>query len=129
MQLNQIVPLLVLFSLLSGCSQQHRYWLEMTPEKQVLDGFDEDQVLRVHVAKLAKGPTVEGSDCAWFVMSTSMMEKTRRNAYADAIEKAGPPYDALVNVMQTSTSYAPFRYCVSLKGTAVKNKTYTATRK
>jgi hypothetical protein len=121
-RLNQIVLWLALFSLLSGCS--HRlYWLEITPDKQVLDGFDEDQALRDHVAKLAKGPTVEGSDCTWLIMSTSMMKETRRSACADAIGKAGPPYDALVDVVQTSTSYPPLLYCVSLQGTAVKNET------
>lgn len=128
MRLNQIVLLLALFSLLSGCS--HRiYWLEITPEKQVLDGFDEDQALRDHVAKLAKGPTVEGRDCTWFIIGISMMEETRRSAYADAIGRAGPPYDALVDVVQTSTSYPPLLYCVSLKGTAVKNETQYATIK
>ena len=130
MRLNQIVLWLALFSLVSGCSSHRLYWLEVTPDKQVLDGFDEDQALRNHVAKLAKGPTVKGSNCDWFVMSTSMVEKARRGALADAIGKAGPPYDALVDVVQTSTSYPPLLlYCVSLEGTAVKNKTQYATRK
>lgn len=43
----------------SGCS--HRlYWLQITPEKQVLEGYDEDQSLRDYVAKLANGPAVKG---------------------------------------------------------------------
>ena len=126
-QVNQIVPILALLSLLSGCSDR-LYWLEITPEKQVLDGYDEDQGIREHVAKLAKGPIVEGSGCSWYVMSTSIAEKTRRDAYADAIGKAGAPYDVLIDVVQTSTSYPPLPlYCVSLKGMAVKNETYYAT--
>ncbi len=129
MRLNQIVLLLALFPLLSGCSQR-LYWLEITPEKQVLDGYDEDQALRDSLAKLAKGPTVKGSDCTWFTMSTSMMEKTRRSAYADAIGKAGPPNNALIDVVETSISYPPLPlYCVSLEGTAVKNETPYATIK
>ena len=129
MRLKQIVLMLALLSLVSGCS--HRlYWLEITSEKQVLEGYDEDQALRDHVAKLAKGPFVKGQTCSWFTMSTSMMETTRRSAYADAIGKAGPPYDALVDVLQTSISYPPLPlYCVSLEGTAVKNETQYATIK
>jgi hypothetical protein len=121
--------MLILVALVSGCS--HRlYWLEMTPENQVLEGYDEDQALRDHVAKLAKGPAVKGQNCTWFTMSTSGMETTRRSAYADAIEKAGPPYDALVDVRQTSISYPPLPlYCVLLEGTAVKNETQYATTK
>jgi hypothetical protein len=128
-RLKQIVLSLALFSLVTGCS--HRiYWLEITPEKQVLDGYDEDQALRDHVATLAKGPTVKGSTCTWFTMSTSMMAKTRRSAYMDTIGKAGPPYDALIDVVQTSTSYPPLPlYCVSLEGTAVKNETQYVTIK
>jgi hypothetical protein len=46
--------MLAIFVLVSGCS--HRiYWLEITPEKQVLEGYDEDQGLRDYVATLAKG--------------------------------------------------------------------------
>ena len=129
MRLQQIVLMLALVALVSGCS--HRiYWLEMTPEKHVLDGYDEDQALREHVAKLAKGPAVKGQNCTWFTMSTSEMETTRRSAYADAIGKAGPPYDALVDVLQTSISYPPLPlYCVSLEGTAVKNETQYTARK
>jgi hypothetical protein len=128
-QLKQIILMLTLVALVSGCS--HRlYWLEMTPENQVLEGYDEDQALRDHVAKLAKGPAVKGQNCTWFTMSTSGMETTRRSAYADAIEKAGPPYDALVDVRQTSISYPPLPlYCVLLEGTAVKNETQYATTK
>jgi hypothetical protein len=125
-RLNQIVLLLALFSLLSGCSDR-LYWLAMTPEKQVLDGYDEDQALRDHVAKLAKGPTVKGSACTWFTMGLSMMKKTRHSAYADTMGKAGPTYDALIDVVQTSTSYPPLLlYCVSLEGTAVRNETQHA---
>lgn len=121
--------MLVIFALVSGCS--HRlYWLEMTQEKQVLEGYDEDQSLRDHVAELAKGPAVKGQNCSWFTISTSGAETTRRNAYADAMEKAGPPYDALIDVLQTSISYPPLPlYCVSLEGTAVKNETQYATIK
>lgn len=127
MRLTQIILVLALFTLMSGCT--HRlFWLEITAEKQVLEGYDEDQALRDHVAKLAKGPTVKGSGCSWFTMTTSRMEKTRRDAYADAMGKAGPPYDALIDVMQSSTSYPPLPlYCVSLEGTAVKNETQYAT--
>jgi len=125
-RLNQIVLLLALFSLLSGCSDR-LYWLAMTPEKQVLDGYDEDQALRDHVAKLAKGPTVKGSACTWFTMSQSMMKKTRNKAYADTMGKAGAPFDTLIDVVQTSTSYPPLPlYCVSLEGTAVRNETQHA---
>ena len=129
MRLKQMVLMLSVVALVSGCS--HRlYWLEMTPEKQVLDGYDEDQALRDHVAKLAKGPSVKGQNCTWFTMGASGMETTRRSAYADAMGKAGPPYDALVDVLQTSISYPPLPlYCVSLEGTAVKNKTQYATIK
>jgi len=121
-RLNQIVLLLALFSLLSGCSDRI-YWLAMTPENQVLEGYDEDQALRNHVAKLAKGPTVTGSACTWFTMGQSMLTKTRHKAYADTMGKAGPPFDTLIDVVQTSTSYPPLPlYCVSLEGTAVKNE-------
>jgi len=128
MRLKQVIFMLALVALVSGCS--HRlYWLEMTPEKQVLDGYDEDQALRDHVAKLAKGPSVKGQHCTWFTMSAAGMETTRRSAYADAMGKAGPPYDALVDVLQTSISYPPLPlYCVSLEGTAVKNETQYATK-
>ena len=122
MRLNQIVLLLALFSLLSGCSDRI-YWLAMTPENQVLEGYDEDQALRNHVAKLPKGPTVTGSACTWFTMGQSMLTKTRHKAYADTMGKAGPPFDTLIDVVQTSTSYPPLPlYCVSLEGTAVKNE-------
>jgi hypothetical protein len=128
-RLKQIVLMLALFALVSGCSYR-LYWLEMTPEKQVLEGYDEDQALRDHVARLVKGPAVKGQNCTWFTMSTSGMQTVRRSAYADAIEKAGPPYDALVDVLQTSISYPPLPlYCVSLEGTAVKNETQYATIK
>ena len=132
MRRKQMVLMLALVTLVSGCSSaSHRlYWLEMTPEQQVLDGFDEDHALRDHVAKLAKGPSVKGQNCTWFTMGASGMETTRRSAYADAMGKAGPPYDALVDVLQTSISYPPLPlYCVSLEGTAVKNKTQYATIK
>jgi len=129
MRLNQAMLVLALFSLVNGCS--HRiYWLEITPEKQVLEGYDEDQALRDHIAKLAKGPIVKGSNCSWFALSTSMMETTRGKAYADAMGKAGPPYDALIDVRQTSTSYPPLPlYCVSLEGVAIRNESQYATRK
>jgi len=59
-----------------------------------------------------------------------MTEKTRRSACADVIGKAGPPNDALIDVVQTSISYPPLPlYCVSLEGTAVKNETQYATIK
>ena len=123
MRLNQILLLLALFSLLSGCSDR-LYWLTMTPDKQVLDGYDEDQALRDHVAKLAKGPTVKGSACTWFTMGQSMMIRTRHSAYANTMGKAGPPFDTLIDVVQTSTSYPPLPlYCVSLEGTPVRSKT------
>jgi hypothetical protein len=94
----------------------------------VLEGYDKDQALRDHVARLVKGPAVKGQNCTWFTMSTSGMQTVRRSAYADAIEKAGPSYDALVDVLQTSISYPPLPlYCVSLEGTAVKNETQYAT--
>ncbi|MEP6890708.1 MAG: hypothetical protein ABI955_08450 [Nitrospirota bacterium] len=128
MRLKQVIFMLALVALVSGCS--HRlYWLEMTPEKQVLDGYDEDQALRDHVAKLAKGPSVKGQNCTWFTLSAAGMATTRRSAYADAMGKAGPPYDALVDVLQTSISYPPLPlYCVSLEGTAVKNAAQYATK-
>jgi len=113
-------------SLLSGCSR-HLYWLEITQEKQVLEGFDEDQELRNRLSKLAKGPKVEGRTCTWLVMTPTIEEQTRRSAYADAIVKVGSQYDTLIDVMQTSTSYAPFAYCISLKGTAVKQEAYYQT--
>jgi hypothetical protein len=127
--MKQVILMLTIFAVVSGCS--HRlYWLQMTQEKQVLEGYDEDQSLRDHVAKLVKGPAVKGQTCSWFTISTSGAEATRRNAYADAIEKAGPPYDALIDVLQTSISYPPLPlYCVSLEGTAVKNETQYATVK
>lgn len=125
--LKQVIFMLTLVALVSGCSQR-LYWLEMTPEKQVLDGYDEDQALRDHVGKLAKGPSVKGQNCTWFRMTVSGMETTRRSAYVDAMGMAGPPYDALVDVLQTSTSYPPLPlYCVSLEGTAVKSETQYAT--
>lgn len=129
MRLNQMILFLALLTLMTGCS--HRiYWLEMTPDKQVLEGYDEDQVLREQIAKLVKGPVVKGQTCSWFTMNTAGMESTRRTAYADAIKKAGPPYDAIIDVLQTSTSYPPLPlYCVSLQGVAVKDETQNATRK
>lgn len=132
MRLKQMVLVLALVALVSGCSSSsHRlYWLEMTPEQQVLDGYDEDQALRDRIAKLAKGPAVKGQNCTWFTMSASGMDTTRHSAYVAAMEKAGPPYDALVDVLQTSVSYPPLPlYCVSLEGTAVKNQTQYATIK
>jgi hypothetical protein len=128
-RLKQIVLMLALVTLVSGCS--HRlYWLEMTADKHVLEGYDEDQALRDHVAKLVKGPAVKGQTCSWFTTSRSGMESTRGSAYADAMEKAGSPYDALVDVRQTSVSYPPLPlYCVSLEGTAVKNQKQYATIK
>jgi uncharacterized lipoprotein len=130
-RLKQMVLMLALVALVSGCSSSHRlYWLEMTPEQQVLDGYDEDQALRDSIAKLAKGPAVKGQNCTWFTMTVSGMATTRQSAYVAAMEKAGPPYDALVDVLQTSVSYPPLPlYCVSLEGTAVKNKTQYATIK
>ena len=129
--LKQVGFMLGLVALVSGCSSpSHRlYWLEMTPEQQVLDGYDEDQALRDRIAKLAKGPSVRGQHCTWFTMSASGMDTTRRSAYADAMGKAGPPYGALVDVLQTSSSYPPLPlYCISLEGTAVKNETQYATK-
>jgi hypothetical protein len=119
--------MLAIFALVSGCS--HRlYWLEITPEKQVLEGYDEDQGLRDYIATLAKGPVVKGSTCSLVPLNTSMRDTTRRGAYADAIKKAGPPYDAMIDVVQTSIFYPPLPlYCISLEGTAVKNETQYAT--
>lgn len=126
MRLKQIVLMLALVMLVSGCS--HRlFWLEITADKQVLEGYDEDQALRDQIAKLVKGPAVMGQTCSWFTMSTAGMDATRRSAYVDAMEKAGASYDALVDVRQTSVSYPPLPlYCVSLEGTAVKNETQYA---
>ena len=126
MRTIQVLFLVAALSLLSGCAR-HLYWLQITPEKQVLEGYDEDQDLRNRLSKLAKGPKVEGKRCSWFIMTPSIEEQTRKLAYAEAMVKAGSPYNALIDVMQTSTSYAPFTYCVSLKGTAVKQETYYAT--
>jgi hypothetical protein len=123
---TKILLIIAIITSLSGCSR-HLYWLEITPEKQVMDGFDEDKELRNTLYKLAKGPNVEGNKCVWFPMSSSAVEQTRQMAYADAMTKAGSPYNALIDVMQTSTSYAPFAYCVSLRGTPVKQETYYAT--
>jgi hypothetical protein len=121
--------MLALVSLISGCT--HRlFWLEITSDKQVLEGYDEDQALRDQIATLVKGPAVKGQTCSWFTMSTAGMDATRRRAYVDAMDKAGAPYDALVDVRQTSVSYPPLPlYCVSLEGVAVKNETQYATKK
>ena len=127
MRVKPVLLMVAIFALVSGCS--HRlYWLQMTQDKEVLDGYDEDQSLRDHVATLVKGPAVKGQNCRWFTISTSGTETTRRGAYTDAFEKAGPPYDALIDVLQTSISYPPLPlYCVSLEGTAVKSETQYAT--
>jgi hypothetical protein len=127
-RLKQIVLMLALVTLVSGCS--HRlFWLEITADKQVLEGYDEDQALRDQIAKLVKGPAVKGQTCSWFTMGTAGMDATRRGAYVDAMDKAGTPYDALVDVRQTSVSYPPLPlYCVSLEGTAVKSETQYAHR-
>ena len=126
MRLKQIVLMLALVTLVSGCS--HRlFWLEITADKQVLEGYDEDQALRDQVAKLVKGPAVKGQTCSWFTTSAAGMDTTRRRAYEDAMDKAGAPYDALVDVRQTTVSYPPLPlYCVSLEGTAVKSETQYA---
>ena len=126
MRLIQIILMFALITLVSGCT--HRlFWLEITSDKQVLEGYDEDQALRDQVAKLVKGPVVKGQTCTWFTMSAAGMDTTRRRAYVDAMEKAGVPYDALVDVRQTSVSYPPLPlYCVSLEGTAVKSETQYA---
>ncbi len=127
MQVKQLLLMLAIFVVLSGCS--HRlYWLEITPEKQVLEGYDEDQSLRNYIGTLAKGPVVKGSTCSLIPLNTSMRDAIRRNAYLNAIKNAGPPYDALIDVVQISSSYPPLPvYCVSLEGTAVKNETQYAT--
>ena len=126
MRLKQIVLMLALVTLVSGCTQR-LFWLEITSDKQVLEGYDEDQALRDQVATLVKGPAVKGETCSWFTMGAAGMDSTRRRAYVDAMDKAGAPYDALVDVRQTSVSYPPLPlYCVSLEGTAVKNKTQYA---
>ncbi len=121
--MKQIVLMLALVALVSGCS--HRvFWLEITADKQVLEGYDEDQALRNQVAKLVKGPAVKGQTCSWFTTSAAGMDTTRRRAYVDAMEKAGAPYDALVDVRQTSISYPPLPlYCVALEGTPVQSDT------
>jgi hypothetical protein len=125
-RLKQIVLMLALVTLVSGCS--HRlFWLEITADKQVLEGYDEDQALRDQIAKLVKGPAVKGQTCSWFTTTTAGMDTTRRRAYVDAMDKAGAPYDSLVDVRQTSVSYPPLPlYCVSLEGTAVKSETQYA---
>ena len=126
MRLKRIVLMLALVTLVSGCS--HRlFWLEITADKQVLEGYDEDQALRDQVAKLVKGPVVKGQTCSWFTSSAAGVDTTRRRAYVDAMEKAGVPYDALVDVRQTSISYPPLPlYCISLEGTAVQSDTQYA---
>ncbi len=113
------ILILACCALLSGCSKR-LFWLEVSPENRVLDGFDEDQELRGRIGKLVKGPVVEGSKCNWFAATSSIHDRTIRDAYTDAILKAGPAYDALVNVLEQSTMYAPLLYCVSLKGTPVR---------
>src|SRR5262245_1690118 len=118
--------MVAVLAVLPGCAR-HLYWLQITPEKQVLEGYDEDQELRNRLAKLPKGPKVEGSKCAWFVRTPSIDDQTRKAAYTEAMVKAGAPYNALIDVMQTSTAYVPFAYCISLTGTAVKQETYYAT--
>jgi len=101
--------------------------LEITSDKQVLEGYDEDQALRDQIATFVKGPAVKGQTCSWFTTNTPGMDATRRRAYVDAMDKAGAPYDALVDVRQTSVSYPPLPlYCVSLEGTAVKSQTQYA---
>jgi rhamnogalacturonyl hydrolase YesR len=81
--------------------------------------------MRDHLAKLEKGPTVEGRACAWLHTSNAAVKNTMDNAYADAIQKAGPQYDALTNMDLTRTFYPLFFACNDVRGTATKNKTYS----
>lgn len=80
MRRGQIAPM-ALSSCYRAGSSHHLYWLELTSNSQVLDGFDEDQELRGRISKVEKGPMVEGSKGTWFSMSTSDLEQTRRDAY------------------------------------------------
>ena len=107
---------------LAGCSNNLNYIL-YSPQKQVLAGMSYDQSFNNHAAKLPKGPVVEGSDCG-FIFSASGMEQVRRNAYQDAIKKAGPPYDSLINAKETYSAYPPLINCFSIKGTSAKYEEY-----
>ena len=124
MRPNGILTVFALALLLGGCSNDLR-WILYSPQKQVLDGMSYDKSFNNHIAKLSKGPNVEGSDCG-FIFSASGMEQLRINAFQDAIKKAGPSYDALVNVIETHSAYPPLINCFTTKGTAVKYDEYYA---
>jgi hypothetical protein len=128
MRFSRRLAVLALALALGGCSSDFRFIL-YSSQKQVYEPMSYDQSFHNHLAKLSKGPTVEGSACMFALPAT--LDRVRQNsfnAYQDAIKKAGYSYDALINATQTITHYPwdflLFRYCVKIKGTAVKYDEY-----
>jgi hypothetical protein len=122
-----ILAVFALTLMLAGCSSEYRYVL-FTPKKQVYQQLSYDQSFNTHIANLPKGPTVEGSDCG-VVYSVSAMKQMDQNAFQEAIEKAGPPFDALINATQTSSAYFAAIRCTTMKGIAIKYEEYYAAEK
>ena len=112
--------------MLAGCSHSNviRYVL-WSPQKQVPEQMSYDQSFNSLIAMLPKGPVVEGSACGTATTSLAALEEVRRNAFQDAIKKAGPSYDVLIHGTESFSHY-PMTVCIANRGTASKDEEYYA---
>lgn len=133
MQIRQVLAIAVLFLPLCGCFSTGGKYLLYSPEKKV-PGVEYNDNIRKHIGSLEQGPMVEGNDCESAVIGLIPLPPSFHiipdldKAYADAMEKAGGKYDALIKAEVTFTQYIwtfPIRIiCYDIKGTAVKDVPY-----
>jgi hypothetical protein len=136
MRIGQMAGVLILFLALSGCFSGGKEFLLYSPHSKV-ENTVYDQGIRNHVSNLSQGPTVEGTDCESAILGLIPLPPSFHimpdldKAYADAMEKAGIKYDAMIKVEVTHTQYLvppPLLrvICWDIKGIAVKNAPYVA---
>ena len=120
--------------LLSGCfTVKGEYLLYSSNNNVAKDVYD--QGVRDHIDHLATGPRVDGSDCESALFGLIPLPPSfhiipsQEKAFASAMKKAGPPYDALINMEWSVTQYLvppPLLrvICWDVSGVAVRNKQY-----
>lgn len=131
MKMKYAVAIALLYLPLSGCFSVKGEFLLYSPDKKV-EKQNYDDGIRKHIGALERGPSVEGSDCESAILGLIPLPPSFHimpdldKAYADAMEKAGRKYDALIKVEATHTQYLvppPLLrvICWDIKGIAVKD--------
>lgn len=136
MRVKHVVAVAILYLPLSGCFSVKGEFALYSPGKKVEKHVYDERVSK-HISALESGPMVEGSDCESAILGLIPLPPSFHimpdldKAYADAMEKAGSRYDALVKVEATHTQYLvppPLLrvICWDIKGIAVKNAPLTS---